>query len=232
MRNGSHFLHNWQLFPEAVCNHCILGHNPFRLRGLAEPTSPPPIEPAFLERLRRRDSAAQAEVVRDHARSLFAGATALGFSKDQAEDLVQDVFVVFFQRSDIFEGRSQLRTWLFGILHRKAKERRRITSLDDQTDPIEAVLESRFDENGRWSRPPADLERLLLSKEVGAMISACMEQLPFSQRQVFHLREIEGYNTTDICKILELSITHFGVLLYRARARLRECLESKGLVKQ
>jgi RNA polymerase sigma-70 factor (ECF subfamily) len=232
VRNRGHFLHNGQLFPEAACNDCVLGHNPFRLKGLADPTSPPPSEPAFLERLRQRDSAALAEAVRDHARALFAGATALGFSKDQAEDLVQDVFVVFLERIDSFEGRSQLRTWLFGILHRKAKERCRLTSLDDQTDPIEAGLESRFDENGRWSRPPADLERLLLSKEIGTMIGACMEELPFSQRQVFHLREIEGYNTTDICKILELSITHFGVLLYRARARLRECLESKGLARQ
>lgn len=186
----------------------------------------------MLERLRQRDSAALAEAVQQHARSLFTGATALGFSKEEAEDLVQEVFVVFLQRMDTFEGLSQLRTWLFGILHRKAQERRRANSRHDQSDPIDAVLESRFDDHGRWSRPPADLERLLLSKEIGTMIGECMEQLPFAQRQVFHLREIEGCNTTEICKILELTVTHFGVLLYRARARLRECLESKGLAKQ
>jgi len=231
VRNKSHFLQNWQLFLESVYDRCVLSDKPFRLRELADPTSPPPIEPAFLERLRRRDSAALAEVVQEHARALFAGATALGFSRDQAEDLVQDVFVVFLQRMDSFEGRSQLRTWLFGILYRKAKEKRRITAVDDQTDLIESVLESRFDARGRWSHPPADLERLFLSKEIGTLISGCLEHLPFSQRQVFHLREIEGYNTTDICKILDLSVTHIGVLLYRARARLRECLESKGLVK-
>jgi RNA polymerase sigma-70 factor (ECF subfamily) len=70
---------------------------------------------------------------------------------------------------------------------------------------------------------------LLLSKEAGEMIRGCMERLPFNQRQVFLLREVEDFDTREICKILELSVTHFGVLLFRARARLRECLKAKGL---
>jgi len=44
----------------------------------------------------------------------------------------------------------------------------------------------------------------------------------------FVLREVEGFPTEEICKILDVTVTNFGVLIYRARARLRECLESKG----
>ncbi len=188
-----------------------------------------PISAAFLERLRRRDPDALAEAVRDHARPLMRAARGLGFAEQDAEDLVQDVFKTFIERLDSFEGRSQLRTWLFGILHRKAMERRRASIMDDRMDPIDEVFESRFDAKGNWSRPPADLERLMLSNEIGKLIRGCMDGLPVNQREAFVLREVEGLDTGEICKILDVSVTNFGVLMHRARTRLRECLEAKGL---
>ena len=187
-----------------------------------------PISAAFLERLRQRDPDALAQAVHDHARPLIRAARALGFAEQDAEDLVQDVFTTFLEKLENFEGRSQLRTWLFGILHRKALERRRASIKDDRMDSIDEVFESRFDGNGKWTRPPADLERLLLSKEIGEIIRGCMNGLPVNQREAFVLREIEGLDTGEICKILEVSVTNFGVLMHRARARLRECLEGKG----
>jgi RNA polymerase sigma-70 factor (ECF subfamily) len=190
-----------------------------------------PISAAFLERLRRRDPEALAEAVHEHARPLKGAARALGFPEPEAEDIVQDVFRTFLERLDHFEGRSQLRTWLFGILHRKALERRRGAAIDDRIDPIDEVFESRFDSKGNWSRPPADLERLMLSKEIGELIRGCMDGLPVNQREAFVLREVEDLETSEICKILAISATNFGVLMHRARARLRECLEAKGLSK-
>jgi RNA polymerase sigma-70 factor, ECF subfamily len=190
-----------------------------------------PISAAFLERLRRRDPEALAEAVHEHARPLVRAARTLGFAEPEAEDIVQDVFRTFLERLENFEGRSQLRTWLFGILHRKALERHRAAALDDRMDPIDEVFESRFDSKGNWSRPPADLERLMLSKEIGDLIRGCMDGLPVNQREVFVLREVEGLETSEICKILAVSVTNFGVLMHRARARLRECLEGKGVSK-
>jgi RNA polymerase sigma-70 factor (ECF subfamily) len=190
-----------------------------------------PISAAFLERLLRRDPDALAEAVRDHARPLMRAARGLGFVEQEAEDLVQDVFKTFLERLDSFEGRSQLRTWLFGILHRKALEHRRASIIDDRMDPIDEVFESRFDAKGNWTRPPADLERLILSKEIGELIRGCMGGLSASQREAFVLREVEEMDTSEICKILGVSVTNFGVLMHRARARLRECLETKGWSK-
>lgn len=179
-------------------------------------------------RLRRRDPEALAQAVHDHARTLFRAARGLGFAEPEAEDLVQDVFTTFIERIDGFEGRSQLRTWLFGILHRKALERRRTAAINERTDSIDEVFESRFDGKGSWSQPPADLERLFLSKELGEFIRGCMDGLPANQREAFVLREVEGFQTDEICKILDVTVTNFGVLIHRARIRLRECLESKG----
>src|SRR5215469_6869572 len=190
-----------------------------------------PISADSLERLRRRDPDALAEAVHEHARPLLRAARALGFAEPEAEDMVQDVFRTFLERLDNFEGRSQLRTWLFGILHRKALERRRVTAMDDRMDPIDEAFESRFDAKGTWTRPPADLERLMLSREIGELIRGCMDGLPVNQREAFVLREVEGLDTGEICRILDVSVTNFGVLMHRARARLRECLEAKGWSK-
>ncbi len=53
--------------------------------------------------------------------------------------------------------------------------------------------------------------------------------VPLQQRMAFVLREVEDLSTVEICKILDVTRTNLGVLLYRARNRLRECLESKGI---
>jgi RNA polymerase sigma factor (sigma-70 family) len=155
----------------------------------------------------------------------------MGFADDEAEDLVQDVFTTFLEKLDRYEGRSQLRTWLFGILHHKAQERRRASGVEERTDLIDMIFESRFDLAGKWSRPPHDLERLFLSKEAGQLIDACMEGLTADQRSAFALREVEGVESPEICKILGVSVTNLGVLMHRARTRLRECLEAKGWTK-
>jgi RNA polymerase sigma-70 factor (ECF subfamily) len=55
-----------------------------------------------------------------------------------------------------------------------------------------------------------------------------MEGLPPNQREAFVLRDVEGLETGEICELLDVSSTNFGVLIFRARTRLRECLESKG----
>lgn len=191
---------------------------------------PPDEQPdaAGLAGLRRRHPEALAAAVRNHARPLFRSARAMGFSEDEAEDLVQDVFVTFLEKIDSFEGRSELRTWLIGILHRKAMAQRRQRSTDRRCDSLDDILESRFDTRGNWIKPPADLERLFESQRAGELIRGCMEKLPANQRAVFVLREIEGLETPEICKILEVTVTNMGVLFHRARTRLRECLESSG----
>jgi RNA polymerase sigma-70 factor (ECF subfamily) len=181
-----------------------------------------------LARLRAREPAVLGQVVQDHARTLVRAARAMGLTDTAAEDVVQEVFITFLETLDRFEGRSQLRTWLFGILHRKVLEFRREQAVDQRHDPIDEVFESRFDSQGRWVRPPVDLQRMLESHEAGDLIQNCLGELPHTQRSVFMLREVEELDSDEICKILEISVTNLGVLMHRARARLRECLEAKG----
>lgn len=186
------------------------------------------IDEDLMSRLRSRDIKTLGSLVHEHTRPLYRAVRGMGFREEEAEDLAQDVFTTFFETLDRFEGRSLVRTWLFGILHRKVLERRREQEKERRHDSIDEVFESRFDKNGRWARPPADLQRIMESQQLGGAITDCLEGLPASQRSVFVFREMEGIETPEICKILGISVTNMNVLMFRARNRLRECIEARG----
>ena len=167
-------------------------------------------------------------LVEQYSRRLYRAARGMGLSADEAEDAVQEAFVTLIATIDRFEGRAQLSTWLFGILHHKVQERRRARAREELNDPIDAAFEQQFDAAGAWSRPPVAPDRSISSSELSGVIRECLAGLPPLQREVFHLRQVEELAAADVGKILAQTVTHIGVILYRARLRLRACLEAKG----
>ena len=188
-------------------------------------------DPEFLERLKRRDGSAWKSMVDLYLPQLLRAGRGMGFSGDESRDLAQSVFVALMEGIDRFEGRSQLRTFLFGIFYNKVSERLREKQRAERNDPIDQVMESRFDRSGKWRQPPLDIEGQLVGREIRRLVQDCLETLPAAQRIAFYLREIEEITTPEICKKMAVSATNLGVLLFRARNRLRECIERKGLKK-
>jgi RNA polymerase sigma-70 factor (ECF subfamily) len=183
----------------------------------------------LLQGLRDRDPAAIREVVDQQGRRIYRAARGLGFSPPDAEDLAQEVFLTFLETLDRFEGRSTVGTWLFGILHHKAQERRRSHGREDPTSELEEAFDQRFDANGSWLQPPLEADRLVESREAGELLHDCLEGLPAQQREVFQLRQVEEMSAADVARIVGCTANHAGVLLHRARLRLRACLDAKGL---
>lgn len=188
-------------------------------------------DPEFLDRLRRRDPAGWEAIVDAYLPQLLRAGRGMGFSSDVAQDLAQSVFVALMESISKFEGRSHIRTFLFGIFYNKVSEHLREKQKVEGNDPIDGVMESRFDLNGKWRQPPVDIEQVVFGREVGGMIQECLENVPRAQRIVFYMREVEEMTTEEICKKMAISGTNLGVMLFRARNRLRECLEKKGLKK-
>lgn len=185
------------------------------------------LDESWLARLRARDPDALRLVAETHGRRIYRAARGMGHTAADAEDLAQEVFVVFLASLDRFEGRAQVGTWLFGILHNKSLERRRIVNREELSDPIDEHFDAQFDDRGHWREsPPAD--RLVHAEQIGSAIAGCLEGLTAPQREVFHLRQVEELAAEAVSKITGQSITHIGVLLHRARLRLRACLEEKG----
>ncbi|MGH9398549.1 MAG: RNA polymerase sigma factor [Terriglobia bacterium] len=169
------------------------------------------------------------ELVNAYLPQILRAARGMGFPTEESENLAQSVFLALIESLDNFQGRSHIRTFIFGIFYNKVSEHLRFKQRARQEEDIDSIMENRFDARGAWRQPLADLERELFSREIGSTIRDCLEVIPQAQRLAFILREGEEMATAEICKIMGISATNFGVLLYRARNRLRECVERKGI---
>ncbi len=155
-----------------------------------------------------------------------------------AEDAVQETLVAALAGEAGFQGRSNLRTWLTGILKHKIMDSlrrslREATLLPDEADTAE--LERLFDARGHWIDAPgawADPDAALEQSRFFAALEACLARLPQKIAQAFMMREHLGLETGEICKELAITPTHCWVLLYRARMALRECLDKEWFGNQ
>jgi len=157
--------------------------------------------------------------------------------RQAAEELVQETFLAALQAIDRFEGKSTLRTWLTGILKHKIIDRIRKIPRDPLADLRNPELQDSypFEELGQWKNEEAQKpwnvspEKIAEQKEFMSVLEKCLSRLPDRMRNIFLLREVDGFNRKEICEQLELTSSNVGVLLHRARLALRECLQKKWL---
>jgi RNA polymerase sigma-70 factor (ECF subfamily) len=151
-----------------------------------------------------------------------------------AEDAVQETLMAALAGQAGFGGRSNLRTWLTGILKHKIVDAIRRLSRETPAPTDEGELEVLFERRGHWAEMPAAWEnpdQSLEQKQFFSALEECLARLPAKTAQVFMMREHLGYETGDICKELDVTPTHCWVLLYRARLALRECLQKNWFSK-
>ena len=151
-----------------------------------------------------------------------------------AEDAVSETLLAAIAKPQSFANRSQLKTWLVGILKHKVidilRQRQREVALDaddsgDGGDELDALM---FKADGHFQQQPADWgdpEQDLSSRQFFMVLEACSEKLPAAMGRVFLMREWLELSSEEICKELKLTPTNLYVQLHRARLRLRECLE-------
>lgn len=179
--------------------------------------------------LRERRPGAVEALVEEFSSPLLGAAIGWGLPRADAEEAAQDALVDFLGALERFEGRSALKTFLFGILYHKCSERRRKAARESATEDVEAAFDARFGLLGIWNCIPRGPEEEADNAELREWLSRCAEGLTTDQRAAFHLKVVEGRETEDICKILGVTTTNLGVLLFRARNKLRECLEKKWM---
>jgi RNA polymerase sigma-70 factor (TIGR02943 family) len=151
-----------------------------------------------------------------------------------AEDAVSEALLAALARPQAFEARSQLKTWLVGILKHKIIDALRLHQRevclapgtdDEGVDPLDHMA---FRPGGHFAEAPADWgnpEQDLSRQQFFAVLEACTDRLPPVQGRLFLMREWLELSSEDICKTLALTPTNLYVQLHRARLRLRECLE-------
>jgi len=201
-------------------------------------------EAVLLAALRCGDEDAFGALVDTHGAAMHRVALTFVRSSAVADEVVQEAWLGAFRGIDRFEGRSTLRTWLFRIVANIARahatrEARSVpfSSLELAREAAEhepALPADRFqgaDEQHpcRWVSFPmpwsAEPDSALLSAETRELIADTIAGLPDGQRIVISLRDVEGWDSAEVCSVLELSETNQRVLLHRARSKVRAALE-------
>jgi RNA polymerase sigma-70 factor, ECF subfamily len=203
---------------------------------------PPNSETALVAALRSGDENAFIAVVDAHGAAMHRVALTFVRSNAVADEVVQEAWLGALRGLDRFEGRSTLRTWLLRIVANIARthavrEARTLplSSLelaheeDHPALPTERFQGPDARHPGRWvSFPqswPTEPESALLSAETRHLIAETIASLPDGQRVVITLRDVEGWNSAEVCSVLDVSENYQRVLLHRARSKVRAALE-------
>lgn len=152
---------------------------------------------------------------------LYGAALRLTRNPADAEDLVQDTYVKAFRFADRFEPGTNLRAWLFTILHNTARNRRRDTAHEPVADS--EVVE-------RVAARPGDApspEQLVMRDVMDADLKAALESLPAAFREAVWLRDVDELSYAEIARTLEIPIGTVMSRISRGRRLLHERLMAR-----
>jgi RNA polymerase sigma-70 factor, ECF subfamily len=154
--------------------------------------------------------------------SLYGTALRLTRRAADAEDLVQDTYLKAFRSSSQFARGTNLKAWLFTILHNTFRNMRR----HDGRNPVEVDSEAvesaqSLDPSGAASHTP---EQLLTRATLDADLQAALDSLPETFRQAVWLRDVEEFSYAEIASMTEVPIGTVMSRISRGRRMLYERL--------
>jgi len=186
-------------------------------------------EATLIARCRAGEQAACEQLVAEHQAMVFQLGCHLLGSRDEAYDLSQEVFLRVFRTLDRFRSDASLKTWIYRIAINQASNRRRFWSRRHRLGQVS--LDAHVEVHGEPTEATdaSSPHRILASKELAARLAVALDALPFDQRTVIILREVEGLSYDEIAEALDIAVGTVKSRLTRARQALRASL---GEVRQ
>jgi RNA polymerase sigma-70 factor (ECF subfamily) len=173
-------------------------------------------------RLARQGDAGAFEIIyQKHSGRVYALCLRMLRDPIEAEDLVQDVFMLLFRKIQTFRGESAFSTWLHRLTVNLVLMRLRKKS------PPTVSIDATADLDDETNSPTIDLGApdLMLEGSVDRVsLERCIERLPAGYRAIFVLHDIQGYQHNEIAEIVGRSVGDSKSQLHKARMRLRELL--------
>jgi RNA polymerase sigma-70 factor (ECF subfamily) len=151
---------------------------------------------------------------REHYAFVWRSVRRLGIPDLEVDDVVQDVFVVVHRRLPDFEGRSSVRTWLFGIAYRVVRDKRRSF----------AARVSR-ERQAEEPRPPTEPDRRLARHQAVAALDDLLAELDDDQRETFVMAEVVKMTAPEIAELMGVKLNTVYSRLRRAREAFEAALQ-------
>lgn len=138
--------------------------------------------------------------------------------KQEADDILQDIFIKIFNKLDIFKGKSegQLFSWIYRITIN--------TALNNYKKNLKHYYKDSINQSYGYQYIDNNNNNKIISKYNVDHLLAMIQNLPIGYRKVFNLFEIEGYSHKEISKILNISYSTSKTQLFKAKAKLRKQL--------
>jgi len=182
---------------------------------------------ALIEGLKKGEESAVGELIDLYHGRIYNLAMSILRNESDAEEIVQDVFMIVYQKIDSFKGDSAFYSWIYRIcvnaslMRLRSRKRTETVSLE----PFMPV----FTEDGRhagevsnWSR---EVEKRVMNKEIGEVLRKFIGELSEKYRIVLVLSDVEGLPNEEAANILGLTVPAVKSRLHRARLYLRQRLE-------
>jgi RNA polymerase sigma-70 factor (ECF subfamily) len=156
-----------------------------------------------------------------HSHAIFRVAFRITGDEADAEDVVQEAFLIGYQKLQSFESRAKFSTWIYRIAVNCA------LNMKNKRKP-EAAYRSADDADATHQVQAADTvanpERLLLSEEIEALRAGAMQKLTATERTAFVLRHMEACTTEEIAATLRIAPNAAKQAVFRAVQKLRRDL--------
>jgi RNA polymerase sigma-70 factor (ECF subfamily) len=192
----------------------------------AQPSAPALDDASLARRIVQRDEGAFVALMRRHNGALYRVARAILNNGADAEDVLQESYLLAYRHMAEFRGEARLSTWLTRIVVNQALARLRSSRRSRTVVPFgnlhadERIAELPIDLDAAPDSP----EHSRLRAEVRALLEHKIDGLPVAFRTVFILREVEELSVAEPAECLSITAATVRSRLFRARALLRESL--------
>ncbi len=168
------------------------------------------------------------ELVNRYSDKVYRLAYRITGNPDDAEEVLQEVFIILIEKLHTFRQESRFSTWLYRVAAnasymfiRGGKKNKESQISFDDYKPYndQGVLQGVQDND--WTDIP---DYKLLSLEGSQIIEKAINELPDEYKIVFHMKDVEGMTSKEIAKILNLSLPAVKSRVLRARLFLRDQL--------
>lgn len=167
--------------------------------------------------------------VDNHSEQLLNRACFMISNKEDAKDLVQDVFMVAYSKLETFESNSSPYTWLSAILQNKISDMYRKKYKSSTT----TSFDSTFSKHGEWieedvlnSWDGLESSNILDDEEFNLIFDGCIDKLPEKWKFVIQQSYLQEQEATNICGDMDISLNNYWKILQRSRLQLRKCIDT------